>query len=250
MPAIPPRGFRPLRRSRSRPCHPPRRSPVRARHGPPRLASASRADDSSAVSRPRAPWEPIAPSVAPGGGRDRIPVEVFSALGVVLGRGGVPGPAVKGVPGVCLGGGAGRVALGAERSRVGGWSRLWWGRRARPRGDAAARRRAPAGVRVESEREQGEAPVASGVGKGVRAPPSPSAGRSRGLLPPPPSPGGARSGAGPRDAAVSVRRREFPPGCREVVAGPPARVPVPAGGALAPLLVLSSFSRAAARPLL
>lgn len=75
-------------------------------------------------------------------------------------------------------------------------------------------------------------------------------GRPRVPLLPLPRPGVARSGAGPRDAAVSVRRRESPPGCGsrrgEGFAGPPGALgPDPSGGLVLSLL---GVSPAPARP--
>lgn len=132
---------------------------------------------------------------------------------------------------------------------------------ARPRGRRVRRRRAPARcVRRERERD----PRGSFGG----AVPRPRGPVSRPSPPPLPLPGADRSGAGPRDAAASVRRRDLPPGCgsrpakersRAPAWAPPApspRRPVVLALALlsSPLLPsparahLSSFSSSGPRP--
>lgn len=208
----------PLRRSRSRPCRSSAAAPVRARL---RLASAARADsDSSSVSRSVAPWEPIAPLVAPGGGCGRVPVEVFSSCSRrCRGEEGCRGSTVEGSAGVCVGGGAGRVALGPVGS---GWRSVAppvGVRRSRPRGDAAAGAAHPPAC-VESEREAEGRQRWRAVRRMASAPLPPRVsvrGAVRGFLPPPP----------PSPRGCPLRRR---PAGRRGVRAPTRGSPGTSGG--------------------
>lgn len=146
------------------------------------------------------------------------------------------------VPG-CETGGS-RVA-GVVRRASGG---VGGGTPARGDGASAAAARPPGAC---GEREREDHPRGSFVG----AVPRPRGPVSRPSPPPLPLPGADRSGAGPRDAAASVRRRDLPPGCgsrpgKERVRG--LRPGLPAAPSPRPVpsfsLSLSSPSVARARP--
>lgn len=186
--------------------------------------------------------------VAPGGGRARICSGRGGDWKVCARRGGGRIPAAAGLSGWWRSTGAGRSPCGGCPCVFGSCCGGEAGFTARGVTRSPGAAHPPACVEGERARERREAvPVACVAREGLASRVLPSFLPSPGVFAPyaaawggrgpcPPwllfvsrvsfLPGGTRSGAGPRDAAASVRRRESPPGVCEFVEARGSRWPV------------------------